>query len=75
VSGLPIDVAVSGLVIGRLVTAKGFIWSLLLTCVILRLVGSTGIGATFLPSLWTDVVANWVQNAGRTDRSSSDSRP
>jgi hypothetical protein len=49
-----------GLVIGWLFTAKGFIWSFLLTYAILRLVGPTGIGATFLLSLWTGVVADWA---------------
>lgn len=56
--GLPIDGAFFGLLIGWLFAAKGFIWSFLLTYAILRFVGPTGIGATFLLSLWTGVVAD-----------------
>jgi hypothetical protein len=32
----------------------------LLTYVLLRLVGPTGIGATFALSLWTGVVSDWA---------------
>ena len=51
---------VVGVVVGLLFTTKGFIWCFLLTYVILRLVGPTGIGATFGLSLWTGVVADWA---------------
>jgi hypothetical protein len=57
---IAVMVTIVGVVIGLLFTAKGFVWSFLLTYVILRLVGPTGIGATFLLSLWTGVVADWA---------------
>jgi hypothetical protein len=31
-----------------------------LTYVILRLIGPTGVGATFILSLWTGIVADWA---------------
>jgi hypothetical protein len=57
---IAIMLSIVGVVIGWIFTTKGFIWSFLLTYVILRLVGPTGIGATFLLSLWTGVVADWA---------------
>lgn len=57
---IAVMLTIVGFVIGLIFTTKGFIWSFLLTYVILRLVGPTGIGATFLLSLWTGVVADWA---------------
>jgi len=49
-----------GVVVGLLFITKAFIWCFLLTYVLLRFVGPTGIGATFALSLWTGVVADWA---------------
>jgi hypothetical protein len=54
--GVPFDAAIFGLIF----TAKAFIWSFLLTCVLLRLVGPSGIGTAFLLSLWSGTVADWA---------------
>jgi hypothetical protein len=59
--------SIVGVVVGLLLVTKAFIWCFLLTSVILRLVGPTGIGATFGLSLWTGVVADWA--AKRRQRS------
>ena len=64
--GIPGDVAIFAIavvaffVVGLLFVTKAFIWCFLLTYVILRLVGPTGIGVTFGLSLWTGVVADWA---------------
>ena len=52
---------------GLTFVTKAFIWSFLLTYVILRLVGPTGAGLTFALSLWTGVVADWAARR-RQDR-------
>ena len=49
-----------GAVVGLLFVTKAFIWCFLLTYVLLRLVGPTGLGATFGLSLWTGLVADWA---------------
>ena len=52
--------SVVGVVVGLLFITKAFIWCFLLTYVILRLVGLTGLGAAFGLSLWTGLVADWA---------------
>jgi hypothetical protein len=57
---LAIVLSVVGVVVGMIFVTKAFIWCFLLTYVLLRLVGPTGIGATLGLSLWTGVVADWA---------------
>lgn len=57
---LAVMLAVVGVVVGLLFATKAFIWCFLLTYVLLRLVGPTGIGVTFGLSLWTGMVADWA---------------
>ena len=57
---LAIMLSVVGVVVGLIFVTKAFIWCFLLTYVLLRLVGPTGIGVTFGLSLWTGVVADWA---------------
>jgi hypothetical protein len=57
---LAVMLTVVGVVIGLIFVTKAFIWCFLLIYVLLRLVGPTGIGATFGLSLWTGVVADWA---------------
>ncbi len=59
VAFLAVVLTVAGVIVGLLFTNKGFLWSFLLTYVVLRLVGPTSIGATFFLSLWTGLVADW----------------
>jgi hypothetical protein len=56
---------VVGIAVGLLFATKAFIWCFLLTYVILRLVGPTGIGATLGLSLWTGMVADWAAKRRR----------
>jgi hypothetical protein len=57
---LGVMLSLVGVVVGLLFLTKAFIWCFLLTYVLLRLVGPTGIGATLALSLWTGVVADWA---------------
>jgi len=64
--GIPGDVAIFAIAVvaffavGLLFVTKAFVWCFLLTYALLRLVGPTGIGATFGLSLWTGVVSDWA---------------
>ena len=60
VAFLAIMLSIVGVVVGLIFVTKAFIWSFLLTYALLRLVGPTGIGATFALSLWTGVVSDWA---------------
>jgi MFS family permease len=60
VACLGVTLTFVGVVVGLLFVTKAFIWCFLLAYVLLRLVGPTGIGATFALSLWTGVVADWA---------------
>jgi hypothetical protein len=51
---------VSGSVVGLLFVGKSFIWSFLLSYVLLRLVGPTGVMSTLLLSAWSGTVAGWA---------------
>jgi len=57
---LAVMLTVVGVVVGLLFVTKAFVWCFLLTYALLRLVGPTGIGATFVLSLWTGVVSDWA---------------
>lgn len=57
---LAVVLTIVGAVVGLLFVTKAFIWCFLLTYVLLRLVGPTGLGATFGLSLWTGLVADWA---------------
>lgn len=57
---LAVMLAVVGVIVGLTFVTKAFIWCFLLTYVILRLVGPTGVGATLALSLWTGIVAEWT---------------
>jgi hypothetical protein len=56
---LTVMLTLVGVVVGLTFVTKAFIWCFILTYVILRLVGPTGVGATFALSLWTGIVADW----------------
>lgn len=49
-----------GIVIGMLFTGKAFIWSFLLTYVLLRIMVPLGLGVLVALGLWTGVVAHWT---------------
>lgn len=55
-----------GATVGLLFVGKNFIWSFLLTYVVLRLLGPQTLPATVILSLWSGVVATWT--AGRRER-------
>jgi hypothetical protein len=55
-----------GVVVGLLFVGKSFIWSFLLTYILLRLIGPAGLWATVALGLWSGIVANWA--AGRRER-------
>jgi hypothetical protein len=57
---LAVLLSLVGVIVGLLFATKAFIWCFLLTYVILRLIGPTGVGATFILSLWTGIVADWA---------------
>jgi hypothetical protein len=57
---LAVMLTLVGVVVGLTFVTKAFIWCFLLTYVILRLVGPTGVGATCVLSLWTGIVADWA---------------
>ena len=51
---------VAGAVVGSLFVGKAFIWSFLLTYVLLRILGPPGWVTTLTLSLWTGGVAGWA---------------
>lgn len=60
---------VSALVIGKLFVAKSFIWSFLLTYVLLRLTGVTAFWPAVGLSVWAATAADWCgRRRGRRDR-------
>lgn len=59
-AGFALLLTLTGAVVGWLFTGKAFVWSFLLSYLVLRLAGPLAIGATALLSLWAGVVAGWA---------------
>jgi len=49
-----------GALVGHLFLGKAFIWSFLMTYVVLRLIGPAGAWTAVALGLWTGIVANWT---------------
>jgi hypothetical protein len=60
IGGLGVALMVSGIVIGTLFVSKSFIWSFLLTYVLLRLTGVVAFWPTLGLSVWSAMVADMV---------------